>query len=94
MPGSSTASSSPSQSSPPPRMRAGARPVERPEGHGTIQSGSYNGHEGGSSRYRRGCEVAMGTIWGHGWTGPRQWGILREYIATQICFDGAAFVPH
>lgn len=52
MPGSSTASSSPIQSSPPPRMRASARPVERPEGHGTIQSGSYNGCEGGSSRVR------------------------------------------
>ena len=52
MPGSSTASSSPIQSSPPPRMRANARPVERPEGHDTIQSGSYNGYEGGSSRAR------------------------------------------
>ncbi|CAG8910191.1 unnamed protein product [Penicillium egyptiacum] len=52
MPGSSTASSSPIQSSPPPRMRASARPVERPEGHGTIQSGSYSSYEGGSSRVR------------------------------------------
>lgn len=52
MPGSSTASSSPIESSPPPRMRAGTRPVERPEGHGTIQPGSYSGYEGGSSRTR------------------------------------------
>lgn len=52
MPGSSTASSSPIPSSPPPRMRAGTRPVERPEGHGTVQAGSYSGYEGGSSRAR------------------------------------------
>ncbi|KAJ5528471.1 hypothetical protein N7527_001864 [Penicillium freii] len=52
MPGSSTASSSPIPSSPPPRMRAGTRPVERPEGQGTIQPGSYSGHERGSSRAR------------------------------------------
>lgn len=52
MPGSSTASSSPIPSTPPPRMRAGTRPVERPEGHGTVQAGSYSGYEGGSSRAR------------------------------------------
>ncbi|EKV11607.1 hypothetical protein PDIG_17700 [Penicillium digitatum PHI26] len=52
MSGSSTASSSPIQSSPPPRMQASTRPIERPEGHGTIQSGSYSGYEGGSSRVR------------------------------------------
>lgn len=52
MPGSSTASSSPIPSSPPPRMRAGTRPVERPEGQGTFQPGSYSGHEGGGSRVR------------------------------------------
>ncbi|KAJ5797189.1 uncharacterized protein N7518_005729 [Penicillium psychrosexuale] len=51
MPGSSTASSS-VQSSSPPRMQAGTRPVERPEGHGTTQPGSYSGYEGGSSRTR------------------------------------------
>lgn len=52
MPGSSTASSSPIPSSPPPSMRAGTRPVERLEGQGTIQPGSYSVYEGGSSRAR------------------------------------------
>ncbi|KAJ5951656.1 uncharacterized protein N7479_010069 [Penicillium vulpinum] len=52
MPGSSTASSSPIQSSPQPRARAGTRPGERPEVHGTIQSGSYSSYEGVSSRAR------------------------------------------
>ncbi|KAJ5355627.1 hypothetical protein N7517_010236 [Penicillium concentricum] len=52
MPGSSTASSSPIQSSPQPRARAGTRPVERPDGHGTIQAASYSGYEGGRFRAR------------------------------------------
>ncbi|KAJ5421295.1 hypothetical protein N7491_009740 [Penicillium cf. griseofulvum] len=52
MPGSSTASSSPTQSSPQLRAREGTRPVERPEGDGITQAASYSGYEGGSSRAR------------------------------------------
>ncbi|KAJ5177337.1 uncharacterized protein N7500_000036 [Penicillium coprophilum] len=52
MPGSSTASSSPIQSSPQPRARAGTRPAERPEGHTTIQAADYSSHEEGNFRAR------------------------------------------
>jgi hypothetical protein len=52
MPGSSTASSSPTQSSPQPSAREGTRPVERPEGDGIIRAASHSGYEEGSSRVR------------------------------------------